>query len=247
MNTMIIITVLTAVVSYLIGSINFSIIISKAISGKDIRESGSGNAGATNMLRTHGKKFAIITLLCDIAKGVLAVLLTILFVILYGHLVLQLPSRYAEMRGNLNVTMDGISALFLALPYIAGLFVMFGHCFPVFFGFKGGKGVATALGVVMTLDWKIGIIVLVVAIALMAITRYVSLGSVVAAALFVILTIAKQIFTGNINPYIIVCSTLMGLLVILRHHANIGRLIHGTENKLSFSKKEPASPEEDKS
>ena len=78
MNTMIIVTVVTAVVSYLIGSVNFSILISKAISGKDIRESGSGNAGATNMLRTHGKKMAIITLLCDIAKGVLAVLLAIL-------------------------------------------------------------------------------------------------------------------------------------------------------------------------
>ena len=244
MNTIIIITVITAVVSYLIGSINFSILISKAISGKDIRESGSGNAGATNMLRTHGKKFAIITLLCDIAKGVLAILLTVFCMrYVYGQLLfsgtyppgLYSPASYT----NADFINEG-------LPYIAGLFVMLGHCFPVFFGFKGGKGVATALGVVMTLDWKIGIIVLVIALAIMAATRYVSLGSVVAAALFVILTIAKMFISGNINPYIIVCSALMGLLVILRHHANIGRLIHGTENKLSF-KKEPASPEEDKS
>ena len=231
MEIVLIVAVITAIVSYLIGSVNFSILISKAISGKDIRESGSGNAGATNMLRTHGKKFAIITLLCDIAKGVLAVLLAILC------------REYIVPNSGWNpeISWGGVISVLLltALPYIAGLFVMLGHCFPVFFGFKGGKGVATALGVVMTLDWKIGIIVLVIALAIMAITRYVSLGSVVAAALFVILTIAKQFFVMLFaNPYIIVCSTLMGLLVILRHHANIGRLIHGTENKLSFSKKE---------
>ena len=234
MNTVIIITVVTAVVSYLIGSVNFSILISKAISGKDIRESGSGNAGATNMLRTHGKKMAIITLLCDIAKGILAVLIAILLK-WYIH-------EQMEFTGILAMGLDSVKLSFTAvglndaLTYLAGLFVMLGHCFPVFFGFKGGKGVATALGIVMTLDWKIGIIVLVVALALMAATRYVSLGSVVAAALFVMLTIVKQFITGNINPYIMLCSVIMGLLVILRHHANIGRLIHGTENKLSFKK-----------
>ena len=250
MNTVFIITVITAVVSYLIGSVNFSILISKAISGKDIRESGSGNAGATNMLRTHGKKMAIITLLCDIAKGILAVLVAILGVKYLYPTAYVTPFRLNVMPDSypLDTFYPGTNAgwLSFALPCIAGLFVMLGHCFPVFFGFKGGKGVATALGVVMTLDWKIGIIVLVIALALMAATRYVSLGSVVAAALFIVLTIVKMFISGSINPYIIISSALMGLLVIFRHHANIGRLIHGTENKLSFSSKESASPKEDK-
>ena len=236
MNMMIIITVMTAIVSYLIGSVNFSILISKAISGKDIRESGSGNAGATNMLRTHGKKMAIITLLCDIAKGVIVVVLAYVAALyLWASFTTLEPIRAGVYNINTSLVPDTLCEV---LPYMAGLFVMLGHCFPVFFGFRGGKGVATALGVVMSLDWQIGIIVLVVALAIMVITRYVSLGSVVAAALFVVLIIAKQILTGNMNPYIIVCSALMGFLIILRHHANISRLIHGTENKLGMKKKE---------
>ena len=235
MNTMIIFTAVTAVVSYLIGSVNFSILISKAISGKDIRESGSGNAGATNMLRTHGKKMAIITLLLDVAKGVLVVILAYFAALL---LLLKFTTLETVESGTSIINTSAVpDTLCQTLPYIAGLFVMLGHCFPIFFGFKGGKGVATALGVVMTLDWQVGIIVLVVALAIMAITRYVSLGSVVAAALFVILTFARMFFAGSMNIYTILCSALMGLLIILRHHANIKRLKNGTENKLSFSSK----------
>ena len=129
MDMMIEITLITAFVSYLIGSINFSIIISKAISGKDIRESGSGNAGATNMLRTHGKKLAIITLLCDIAKGVLAVLLAMLYV-----RYINAPERYYEWGSQSDLAMFREAISDVAPPYIAGLFVMLGHCFPVFFG-----------------------------------------------------------------------------------------------------------------
>ena len=135
---------LTAVISYLIGSVNFSILLSRIISGKDIRESGSGNAGATNMLRTYGKKMGVITLLLDILKGVIAIL---------GCRVL-----FGEAADT--------------LAYIAGVFVALGHNFPLYFGFKGGKGVATSLGVILMLDWKVGLIVAVCAIAVMAITRY---------------------------------------------------------------------------
>lgn len=228
----VIIIVLTAVISYLIGSINSSIILSRAISGKDIRESGSGNAGATNMLRTHGKKMGVLTLLIDVFKGVLAVGLAWMVIKYYYS---DFVSGVWE-KDNLNTwqkTLDSIS-----IPYIAGLFVILGHNFPVFFGFKGGKGVATSLGAVMMLDWKIGVMLLAIAIIIMAITRYVSLGSIVAGALFIILEIARMFFDSEWNFIRIICVILMGGLVIIRHHANIKRLMAGTENKLGAKKKE---------
>lgn len=228
----VIIIVLTAVISYLIGSINSSIILSRTISGKDIRESGSGNAGATNMLRTHGKKMGVLTLLIDVFKGVLAVGLAWMVIKYYYS---DFVSGVWE-KDNLNTwqkTLDSIS-----IPYIAGLFVILGHNFPVFFGFKGGKGVATSLGAVMMLDWKIGVMLLAIAIIIMAITRYVSLGSIVAGALFIILEIARMFFDSEWNFIRIICVILMGGLVIIRHHANIKRLMAGTENKLGAKKKE---------
>ncbi len=224
-----------AIVSYLVGSVNFSILISKAISGKDIRESGSGNAGATNMLRTHGKKFAVITLICDIAKGVLAVVLAYV-----TALYLWADSTTLEMihSGSYAINTSVVNdTLCEALPYIAGLLVMLGHCFPVFFGFKGGKGVATALGVVMTLDWKIGLIVAAFAILIMAITRYVSLGSVLGCVSYILIDGTRILMKEPVNTVCFVCAVLLGALIILRHHANIKRLINGTENKLSFTDK----------
>ncbi len=223
------------IVSYLIGSVNFSILISKAISGKDIRESGSGNAGATNMLRTHGKKFAVITLICDIAKGVLAVVLAY-----FAAIYLWMDSATLEMidPGSYAINTSAVNdTLCEALPYIAGLLVMLGHCFPVFFGFKGGKGVATALGVVMTLDWKVGLIVAAFAILIMAITRYVSLGSVLGGASYILIEGTRILMKEPANKVCFVCVVILGGLLILRHHANIKRLINGTENKLSFTNK----------
>lgn len=223
------------IVSYLIGSVNFSILISKAISGKDIRESGSGNAGATNMLRTHGKKFAVITLICDIAKGVLAVVLAY-----FAAIYLWMDSATLEMidPGSYAINTSAVNdTLCEALPYIAGLLVMLGHCFPVFFGFKGGKGVAMALGVVMTLDWKVGLIVAAFAILIMAITRYVSLGSVLGGASYILIEGTRILMKEPANKVCFVCVVILGGLLILRHHANIKRLINGTENKLSFTNK----------
>ncbi len=202
-----------AVVSYLIGSVNFSILISKAISGKDIRESGSGNAGATNMLRTHGKKMGVLTLLLDVLKGIIAIIIAI-------------------------IVDKNIGANTGILSYIAGVCVILGHNFPIYFGFKGGKGVATSLGVVLMLDWKVGFIVAVCAIAIMAITRYVSLGSILGGAAYIVVEIVKAIVTKNYNIVQLVCVVIIGGLLIARHHANIKRLLSGTENKLSFGKKE---------
>lgn len=204
-------TIAVAVIAYLIGSINSSILISKAVTGKDIRTSGSGNAGATNMLRTMGKKYAVITLVIDILKGVVALLL-------------------AKLAINLGA--------FTSATYIAGVAVVLGHNFPVFFGFKGGKGVATSLGVVLLLDWKIGLITLVVALAVMAISKYVSLGSITAAVIFMVLQIVAMAVTDSFDIARLICVLILGGLLIIRHRANIARLANGTENKLGAKKKE---------
>lgn len=202
------IILVVAVIAYLIGSVNFSILLSRMISGKDIRESGSGNAGATNMLRTYGKKMGVITLLLDVLKGVIAIL------------VCRLVSDNE------------------VLPYVAGVCVVLGHNFPLYFGFKGGKGVATSLGVVLMLDWKVGLIVGACAILIMAITRYVSLGSILGGAAFIVVEIVKAIVTKNANAVQLICIIVIGGLLIARHHANIKRLLNGTENKLGAKKGE---------
>lgn len=204
--------IIVAVVSYLIGSINSSILISRIVSGKDIRDSGSGNAGATNMLRTMGKKYAVITLIIDILKGVAAVMIARLMV-----------NRWSAPEW---------------LEYVAGVLVVIGHNFPVFFGFKGGKGVATSLGVILLLNWRIGLIVLGAALLIMVCTRYVSLGSIIGALAFVMLEIMFMAVHKDIRVVELVCSVILAALLIVRHHANIGRLLSGTENKLGAKKKE---------
>ena len=224
--------VIIGIISYLIGSINSSIIISRIVMGKDIRESGSGNAGATNMLRTMGKKYAVITLIFDILKGVIAVLIARLWV---GK---DFPDGYGVLSQTLGSDFLEYQRLLLAcqFPYIAGVCVVLGHNFPIFFGFKGGKGVATSLGVLMMLDWKIGLIVLITAIAIIAITRYVSLGSIVGAIAFAALEIIKMGYLHEWNAVQLVCVLILAGLLLARHHENIGRLINGTENKLGAKK-----------
>lgn len=222
------IIIAVAVISYLIGSINFSIILSRIISGKDIRESGSGNAGATNMLRTHGKKMGVITLLLDVAKGIISVLIAI-----YIREKIYNGDILYSARASVHIYFETFLA---CLPYIAGVCVVLGHNFPLYFGFKGGKGVATSLGVVLMLDWKVGLIVAVCAVAVMAITRYVSLGSILGGAAYIIAQIVKAVVKGEYNIIQLVCVVIIGGLLIVRHHANIKRLLNGTENKLGAKK-----------
>ena len=210
--------IIVAIIAYLIGSVNFSIIISKKMAGFDVREKGSGNAGTTNMLRSVGKKAALITLICDILKGVVSIGLAIII-------------------GNIAKNLDRELLL-----QIAGIAVVLGHTFPIFFGFKGGKGVATSLGVLLMSNWQIGLICLVFAIVLMALTRMVSLGSCAAAILFPVLTLfINENYTvltegKNGNVYF-VYSIILAIIVLYNHRENIKRILNGTENKLSFSKK----------
>ena len=206
-------SIIVGLVAYLLGSISFSVIISKKMAGFDVREKGSKNAGATNMLRSVGKKAAILTLLGDALKGVVAVL----FAILVGA-----------------IAKDSDKAL---LVQIAGIFVVIGHTFPIFFVFLGGKGVATSLGVILTTNWKIGLICLVFALLLMALTRIVSMGSVGAAILFPVLVLFMNTnFTITERSGYFIYSIILALIVIFNHRSNIKRILNGTENKLSFKK-----------
>ena len=206
--------IIVAVIAYLIGSINFSIILSKRMAGFDIREKGSGNAGTTNMLRSVGKKAAVITLICDILKGVVSILIAVL-------------------AGKIIKNLD--NAL---LVQLAGIFVIIGHTFPVFFKFKGGKGIATSLGVLLMTNWQIGLICLVFALVLIALTRMVSVGSIAAGILFpVLVAFINQNYivpTSNSNWSYLVFSIIIALLVIFNHRANVQRILNGTENKISF-------------
>lgn len=205
--------IIVAIVAYLLGSISFSVIISKKMAGFDVREKGSGNAGATNMLRSVGKRAAILTLLGDALKGVVA--------ILFGMLV-----------GVIAKNAD--KAL---LVQIAGIAVVVGHTFPIFFGFKGGKGVATALGVLLMTNWQIGLICLVFALVLMALTKMVSMGSVGAAILFPVLVLFIHTnYTVSEGSSYFVYSVILALIVAFNHRSNIKRILNGTENKLSFKK-----------
>ena len=204
--------IIVGIVAYLIGSISFSVIFSKKMAGFDVREKGSGNAGATNMLRSVGKKAAALTLLCDALKGVVS----IIFAIIVGA-----------------IAKNSDRAL---LVQIAGILVVVGHTYPVFFGFKGGKGVATALGVLLITNWKIGLICLVFALVLMALTRIVSMGSVGAAVLFPVLVLfINTNYTIEGSNYL-VYSIILALIVAFNHRSNIKRILNGTENKLSFKK-----------
>lgn len=221
-KTIVILAVMAGVISYLIGSVNFSIMLSRLVGGKDIRQSGSGNAGATNMLRTYGKKMGVITLLLDVAKGIIAILIVNLIVKHYNDTSLN-DAFLAELERA-------------SLPYIAALFVVLGHNFPLYFGFKGGKGVATSLGVVLMLDWKLGLIIAVCAVAVMAITRYVSFGSILGGAAFIVGETVRMIAAQDFIPVKLVCCILIGGMLIARHHANIKRLLNGTENKLGAKK-----------
>lgn len=198
---------LSALCAYLLGSINSAILVSKLYAGDDIRNHGSGNAGMTNVLRTYGKGPAALTAIGDFGKGALAVLI--------GRLIFHIL-------GIENV--DG--------GYVAGFFALLGHLFPIYFGFKGGKGVLTSSGVVLVLHPLMFFVLALIVIPTMFITKIVSLGSILAAVLF---PIATFFFCGMRFNLDLVFSLLISGVVIYMHRANIKRLLNGTEHKFGQS------------
>ncbi len=196
--------VFCAVIAYLLGSLNFALIISKKRFSSDIREHGSGNAGMTNVLRTYGKTAAAFTLLGDALKAFVAVMIGVV----------------------INGFMGG---------YIAGLFCVVGHVFPVFFNFKGGKGVVVTAVTVLCLNPLVFAILLLFFVIIVAFTKYISLGSVMCMLVFPLLLNRLDVTAHHIVPT--VTSILLSILVIFLHRSNIQRLWNGTENKFSLKSK----------
>ena len=212
-----IVYIIMAIIAYCIGSVNFSVIFSKKFAGFDVREKGSGNAGSTNMLRSVGKGAAALTLICDILKGVVAISIAII-----------LGNMFKDTNKEL-------------LVQIAGIAVVIGHTFPIFFGFKGGKGVATSLGILLMSNWQIGLICLVFALILMILTRMVSLGSCAAAVLFPVLTLFINdnytvLTEGKNGTTYFIYSLILAIIVLFNHRSNIKRILNGTENRLGKNK-----------
>ena len=197
--------IVSALIAYLIGSISTSIIVAKISAGIDIRQHGSGNAGATNTLRTLGKKAALYVLLGDFLKGIIAVVIA-------------------------GVIADAFKCDKLLFECVAGFMVVMGHNFPVYFGFKGGKGVLTSFSVILILDWKIALLLLLCEAVVIAIWKMVSLGSCLAAVLFMVLSVVLR----RSDVYFVVLSFVLSIILIYRHRTNISRIIKGEESKLKF-------------
>ncbi|MBQ1992777.1 MAG: glycerol-3-phosphate 1-O-acyltransferase PlsY [Clostridia bacterium] len=225
--------ILTAVVAYLLGSINFAIIITKIVDKKkDIREMGSGNAGFTNVLRSVGKGPAVFTIVFDFLKGIIAVLIG-------GFL-------FSTIVSSNNIQAEEFSAYG---KYLAGLCCIAGHMFPVFFGFKGGKGVVTTAALMAVADWRIFLVMLAIFATVFICSKIISLSSLTCAGLYPIATFLFLYFvdyrpslgTENVHSmfYVIVSSLFtlfIGLCVIIKHKSNIQRLLNGTEKKITAKK-----------
>lgn len=184
---------------YLLGSVSFSIILSRVRYRDDIRRHGSGNAGMTNILRTYGKASAVLVLLGDAAKGALA--------------------------GWLGWQLGGEAGM-----YFAGLLAVIGHMFPVFFGFRGGKGVATGAGFILMSRPLLFLLLVAVFLAVVFLSRYVSLGSITVAGIYLLASL--YLHGGPTVWHAALCPFLMAALVIWAHRSNIKRLLTGRENKL---------------
>lgn len=204
------------ILPYLLCGINSAIIVTRLKTGKDIRTMGSGNAGLTNTYRTQGKAAALFVLLGDVAKGVLSVIIVWLcFKYLVG-----IDARNASEGYEWALYASGVSAIL-------------GHVFPVYYGFKGGKGVLVTVAVLLAINWVPAVILLGIFAVIVAATRYVSLGSCIAAALYPVAVLVFGLIEHN--PSVVantVLSAVIGGLIIFMHHDNIKRLMNHTEKKL---------------
>lgn len=203
MDALLIRAILTALIAYTLGNLNGAIIVSNALYHSDVRASGSKNGGLTNFLRVYGKKAAPLVILVDAGKAVLSTLL-----------------------GGLLVGSVAEPKLGQALALV---FVVVGHMFPALYQFHGGKGILSGISGIFVLDWRVGAILLVLFIIIVALTRYVSLGSVLGAAAVPFL----MHFFLHIPAVTLLCA-IAGALMIFMHRSNIKRLLSGTENKFSF-------------
>ena len=193
-------TLLSCLIAYLIGSVSSGILLSKAVKGPDLRTVGSGNTGASNVQRTMGWKYGLITFAADLLKGLLSCLIGLLLT--------------GDLMGSL----------------IAGFFAVIGHNWPVFFRFKGGKGVATSCGVICFCFPLQATVCFVLTVLLIYWKRYISLGSMFLLSLYAVLL--SFTYTGPWKAFVILWAFLLAVICIIRHHSNIRRLLNGTENKL---------------
>lgn len=224
--------VLTMVIAYLLGSINWAIIITRWFSHRDIRKLGSGNAGATNVLRSQGVLPACLTMLGDLGKGVLSVLIG-------GWLLTKL-----NLSGSVAPEWRTFSpeAANLIGRYFGGLCCVIGHLFPIFYGFRGGKGVMATLGMLFVLDWRIAVLGLVLFLVTVLISRMVSLGSVLAASYLPILTLIFRLWVDEMSTnaviFCVVLSSLIAAIIIWKHGDNMRRIAEGTERRIGDAGKE---------
>jgi len=205
------IRILCLIIGYFIGCIQTAYITGKVMANIDIRSIGSGNAGTTNILREFGLKIGLLVFAADMLKAVLAFVLC---------------RQLFAFTGTDQ----------LLLGFYAGAGVILGHNFPVFLNFKGGKGIASSLGVIFCVDWRAALIIYAVGVTVIAISRFISLGSIVMLSLFPIFTLIWGKGTESI-----ILAFFLAALAIFQHRSNIKRLLSGTERKLSFKKKEEKS------
>ena len=204
-------SIVAAVAAYLVGSLSFAVIVSRAMGLKDPRTYGSSNPGATNVLRSGSTTAAVVTLILDAFKG-------------------WLPVMLVKWFGKDFGLGDGTIA-------VVGFAAFLGHLFPVFFGFKGGKGVATAAGVLFGFEWVLGLATLATWVIVAFFSRYSSLASMASAAFAPVFYLMGDRAAWYAERSILLAIFMMGLLLVVRHKDNINKLVKGTESKLAFGKK----------
>ncbi len=205
--------VLAAIQGYLLGSVSFAVIVSRIMAKDDVRKYGSGNAGMTNMLRVYGKKAAAWVLLGDFSKGIAAVALA-------------------------RLLFDWLGAGFMDGGYIGGLFALLGHLFPLYFGFRGGKGVLTSCGIMLLLNPLVFLITVLPMVVLVFAVRIVSLASILGGVIYPIVTYLVLSSQGTPAFFDTFFAAMLGMIVIIMHRQNIKRLLAGTENRFGSKPKQ---------
>ena len=218
---------IACLVSYLVCGIPFGLILGKVFGHRDLRQAGSGNIGTTNALRVAGPKIAAATLLFDVLKGMICVNL--------GRIAV------AEWGWGFNVGFVGAGSAYDWMVALVALACLYGHVFSPYLKFHGGKGIATGVGILFGYFWPLALVHLAIFIVLVAITKYVSVGSIATAAA---VPLTMWVTFPSITLAALCIWALLGWTVVWAHRANIGRLRSGTESKLSFTKRADDAPKE---